>query len=88
MKLFKFHPLLTNPVGIARRDYLEFFVEKVLGMTGVVKRVHTLNFHMKWVGYDHTHKSFEPWKNVRDVAVLHDYLNANDLGRLIPKKFK
>ena len=34
MKTFRFDPLTTNPVDIARRDYLEFFVEKILEMKG------------------------------------------------------
>ena len=34
MKQFNFNPLTTDPLDIARKDYLEFFVEKVLGMTG------------------------------------------------------
>jgi hypothetical protein len=88
MKPFIFDPLVVNPIDIARRDYLEFFVEKILGMTGDVKRVTTLEFHIKWVGYDDTHNSYEPWKNLRDLAVLHVYLTDNNLSRLIPKKFR
>ena len=87
MKTFQYDPLVTNPVDIARRDYLEFFVEKILGMTGDIKKLNSLEFHVKWIGYDESYNSYEPWKNLRDVAVLHDYLKANNLQRLIPKKF-
>ena len=72
---------------IARKDYLEFFIEKILGMTGDTKRVNTLQFEIKWLGYDDSYNSWEPWKNIRDVAVVHDYLRTNNLGKLIPKKF-
>jgi transposase InsO family protein len=34
MKQFVFDPLHTDPIDIARRDYLEFFVEKVLDKKG------------------------------------------------------
>lgn len=88
MKPFNFDPLLTNPLDIARRDYLEFFVEKILGMTGDIKKVNTLEFHIKWLGYDDTFNTYEPWKNLRDLAVLHEYLKDNNLPRLIPKKFQ
>ena len=87
MKPFKFDPLATDPLDIARKDYLEFFVEKILGMTGDAKRVNTLKFEIKWLGYDDSYNSWEPWKNIRDVVVVHDYLRTNDLQRLIPKKF-
>ena len=87
MKAFIYDPLVTDPVDIARRDYLEFFVEEILGMTGDTKKLNSLQFHVKWIGYDETYNSYEPWKNLRDVAILHDYLEANNLQRLIPKKF-
>jgi hypothetical protein len=87
MKPFVFDPLLTNPLDIARRDYLEFFVEKVLDMRGDPKRLQSLTFYIKWLGYDETHNTWEPWKEVRDVGVLHTYLRANNLTKIIPKKF-
>jgi transposase InsO family protein len=87
MKQFVFDPLHTDPLDIARRDYLEFFVEKVLDMTGDPKRVTTLKFLIKWLGYDDTYNTWEPWKEVRDVGTLHTYLRENNLQKIIPKKF-
>jgi hypothetical protein len=87
MKTFNFDPLQTDPIDIARRDYLEFFVEKVLDMTGDPKRVTTLKFLIKWLGYDDTHNTWEPWKEVRDVEILHTYLRTNNLSKIIPRKF-
>jgi transposase InsO family protein len=87
MKQFVFDPLHTDPIDIARRDYLEFFVEKVLDMTGDLKKVTTLKFLIKWLGYDDTYNTWEPWKEVRDVETLHTYLRANNLHKIIPKKF-
>ena len=87
MKQFNFNPLTTDPLDIARKDYLEFFVEKILGMTGDIKRVTTLKFEIKWLGYDDTYNSWEPWKNLREVVVVHDYLRTNNLERIIPTKF-
>jgi hypothetical protein len=34
-----------------------------------------------------THNTWEPWKEVRDVEILHTYLRANNLLNIIPKKF-
>ena len=87
MKPFNFTPLTTNPMDIARKYYLEFFIERILGMTVDIKRVQTLQFEIKWLGYDDSYNSWEPWKNIRDVAVVHDYLRTNNLGKLVPKKF-
>jgi hypothetical protein len=87
MKQFIFDPLQINPLDIARRDYLEFFVEKVLDMTGDPKKVKTLKFLIKWLGYDDTHNTWEPYAGIRDVEILHTYLRTNNLSKLIPKKF-
>jgi hypothetical protein len=88
MKPFIFNPLQVDPLDIARRDYLEFFVEKVLDMRGDPRRVTTLEFLVKWLGYDDTHNTWEPYKEVRDVDKLHDYLRTNNLPKIIPKKFR
>jgi hypothetical protein len=47
MKPFVFDPLKVDPLDIARRDYLEFFMEKILGMAGDTKTLKTLDFHVK-----------------------------------------
>ena len=56
-------------------------------MEGDPERVTTMKFLVKWLGYDDTYNSWEPWKNVRDVEKLHQYLRENNLSKLIPKKF-
>jgi hypothetical protein len=43
---------------------------------------------VKWLGYDDTYNSWEPWKNVRDTDKVHDYLRANNMEKFIPKKFQ
>jgi hypothetical protein len=88
MKPFIFNPLTTDPLDIARRDYLEFFIEKILEMVGNVKKVSTLDFKVKWIGYDDTYNLWLPWKDLRDTEILHEYPKANKLQQLVPKKFK
>jgi hypothetical protein len=44
LKPFIFDPLKIDPLDIARRDYLEFFIEKIIAMSGDIKKVSTLNF--------------------------------------------
>jgi hypothetical protein len=57
MKPLIFDPLQTDPLDIARRDYLEFYEEKVLYMTGDPRKITTLKFIIKWLGYYDTHNS-------------------------------
>jgi hypothetical protein len=47
LKPFVFDPLNTDPLDIARRDYMEFFIKKILAMSADVKKVSTLDFHVK-----------------------------------------
>jgi hypothetical protein len=51
-------------------------------MTGNNKTATTLQFHIKQVGYDDAHNSYEPWKNLRDLSILHENLRTNNLTRL------
>jgi hypothetical protein len=87
LKPFVFDPLKVDPLDIARRDYLVFFIEKILAMSGDVKKVSTLDFHVKWLGCDDTFNLWLPWKDLRKTEILHSYLRRNNLGNIIPKKF-
>ena len=43
------------PADIARRDYMEFVVEKVLSHSGDEKKPTTMSYQVKWLNYDDTH---------------------------------
>ena len=88
LKPFLFDPSITNPVDVARRDYLEFFVKKVIGMRGDITRYNSLEFHVKWLNYDDTKSSWEPWKNLRCTEQLHKFLIERNLKKLIPRQFR
>lgn len=88
MKPFIFDPLHTNPQDVARHDYLEFFVEAILEHRGNPSLKSTMEFQIKWLGYNDSHNSWEPYSNLRDLDILHDYLSQQNLSRLIPKKFR
>jgi hypothetical protein len=85
---FHFDPSVTDPLDIARRDYLEFFIEKVLDHRGHTHRKKSLEFLIQWTGFDASYNSWEPYKNFRDTERLHEYLRSKELSNLIPKKFK
>lgn len=87
IKQFEFDPTKVNPTDIARRDYLEFFIEDILAMEGNIRVVGTLKFHVKWLNYPHDRNTWEPWKNMRDAEKVHEFLIAKNLKHLIPSKF-
>ena len=87
MKPFIFDPAITDPLDVARRDHMEYFVETILDMKGDIKRRSSLEFLVKWLNYDEKYNSWTPYSHLRDTQQLHDYLISKDLRRLIPKKF-
>ena len=88
MKQFHFDPMRTDPSDVARKDYLEFFVEDILAHRGDTKRLSTLQFRVKWLAYDESHNSWEPWANLREMEVLHKYLISKNLRQLVPFRFQ
>ena len=88
LKQFLFDPAVALPADTARRDYMEFFVEKILAHAGDNKKPTSMSFHVKWLNYDESHNSWEPWKNLRLCEALHVYLKNNKMARFIPKNIE
>jgi Chromo (CHRromatin Organisation MOdifier) domain len=88
MKQFKFDPLRTDPIDVARKDYLEFFIETILAHRVDPKKLSTLELKVKWLKYNESHNSWEPWSNLREMEILHLYLIQINLRQLIPQKFQ
>ena len=75
------------PTDTARRDHNEFFVKQILSFRGDVTKVSTLTFRVKWLAYDESFNSWEPWKLLMKNEILHKYLMRVNLKNLIPPKF-
>ena len=88
MKPFLFDPLVVNSYDVARHDYLEFFVGKILEHRGDLRIRCTISFHIKWLGYNHDHNTWESYANLRDIKQLHKYLAAHKMQSLIPPKVR
>jgi hypothetical protein len=88
LKLFHYDPEVDIPSDTARRDYMEFFVEKILSHSGDKKKPTSMSFQVKWLNYDDSFNSWEPWKNVRLCEALHKYLLENNMKKLIPKNLE
>ena len=85
LKQFQYDPTITDPTDIARRDNLEFYVEKIISFVGDVRKVTSLIFLVKWLGYEE--KTHEPWKQLKDNVKLHGFLISNNLKHIIPRKY-
>ena len=88
MKPFLYDPTVTTPLDVARRDYMEFFVESIIDHKGDIKRKTDLKFLVSWLGYDACDNSWEPYSYLRDTEKLHDYLTLKNMRQLIPAKFR
>ena len=84
MRIFRFDPFAVNPLDVARRDYSEFFVEKIMDHNGDFRKVSTLTFKVRWLHYTPEYDTWEPWKNLRLLAPLHEYLRLIGKAKLIP----
>jgi hypothetical protein len=87
IKPFYFDPSRVDPTEIARRDYLEFFIEEILDMDGNIKSLNSLTFYVKWLNYPQDSNTWEPWKHVRKAEKLHLFLIQKNLKHLIPREF-
>ena len=59
MEPFIFDSALVDPLDIARRDHMEFFVEKSLDHRGNIKRRNEIEFLVRWLGYDVSNNFWE-----------------------------
>jgi Chromo (CHRromatin Organisation MOdifier) domain len=77
MKRFLYDPAITDPVDVARRDHMEYFVEDILSHRGPHQRSQ-IEFLVKWLNYPAEKNTWEPYANLRDVVKLHNYLRQNN----------
>jgi Chromo (CHRromatin Organisation MOdifier) domain len=85
MKPFLYDPAITNPLDVARRDHMEFFVDKILRHR--VQPIRSqIEFLVKWLDYPDSENTWESYANLRGVNKLHQYLRENNLRKLINKQ--
>ncbi len=74
LKPFVYDEMEVDPVDIARREQEEFLVEKILSHKGTYEDRSNMQFEVKWLGYDDSHITWEPWKHMRENIEVHKYL--------------
>ena len=87
MKPFRFDPSITNPLDVARRDHMEYFVEDIFDYRGKHQRTH-IEFLVKWLNYPSDKNTWKPYSSLRDVDKLHDYLRHNNMTKLTNKQHR
>jgi hypothetical protein len=88
LREFRYDDRFVDPRDIALRDVEEYYVERILAHSGNPTKLKTLQFHVKWRGFDESYNTWEPWKNLRETEKLHRYLISKGLHKLIPAKFR
>jgi hypothetical protein len=78
----------TDPSKVATSDNQTFEVEAILDhkFTSVKQMKSNMEVLVKWEGYDKP--SWEPYANVANVSIFHDYLRSNNLARFLRASFK
>ena len=62
-----FNPAQVNPQDIAQQNEQEFLVAEILAHRGNHQRRSTMEFLVRWTGYDETSNSWEPYKALMHV---------------------
>jgi len=90
LKAFEYDPTVINPYEIALQDDGDKLIEIVLQHRGNSRRVHTLEFLVRYYS-DNPDNIIEKWERYHDIVnnvVLHQYLRQNKMKTLIPKNFR
>ena len=84
LKQFVFNPKHTDPADVARRDYMEFFIESIIQHQGNSRRKSQMRFLVTWTDFDDSHNTRESWKNLRLTNALHTHLRLHGMSKITP----
>ena len=90
LRPFHYDPAVTDPKEVAAADIGEFYVEAIVDHKpkGFKRPPRAeLKFLIKWLGYDASENSWEPWKNLRTNIIVHAYCRANNMTSIVSKAF-
>ena len=73
LKPFEYDPMKIDPLDVARKERDEYVVEKILGHKGAGTKRKNITFQVKWLGYDDSYNTWEPWESVRSNQELLKY---------------
>jgi hypothetical protein len=85
LRPFVYDPSYHSPEEAAQHNHGEYLIEKVINHRGDRHAKDSMEFFVKWAGYDSTENSWEPYGELKHNEHLHQYLNANRMRTLIPQ---
>ena len=86
---FTYDPQYVDPEDVARRvEISAFAVESITQHAGDKKKRSTMEFLVRFVGFDESEDRWLPYSELRDNPALHRYLRANRMKSLIPLEHK
>lgn len=88
LKPFYYDVRRTDPVEVAMKDLPEgYLVEEILAHKGdLKKRKSDIQVLVKWLGYEEP--DWQPWKNVRENSLFHEYLRKEGYPEQVPAQFR
>ena len=58
-------------------DSEEYVVELISSHRGSWKRLSDMEFLVQWTGYSPDESTWEPWRNLKHLGALHEYMKKN-----------
>jgi hypothetical protein len=78
----------VNPLDVAQQNEQEFLVDEIIAHRDDHHRRSTMEFLVRWTGYEESSNSWEPYKALMHVDKLHDYLREHRMRSLISREHK
>ena len=88
LRPFQYDPERVDLRDVASRDRKEFVIDRIVSHIGDFKSKRTLQFLVKWLGYDESENTYESFRELRATEQLHAYLIRCGLQKEIPAEFR
>ena len=75
----------------ATHDNMEHYVQAVLDHEPKLRpdsHRRDLRFKIRWLGYDESYDSWEPWSGLRANFIVHAYMRANGMAQIISPLYR